>query len=113
MKVVYDGTRSGKITESSGEGYDDLVNMSEHRDEIRTFETETFEAVRERLNREWNLFMPPKPAVDSGLENLQKSEIRKIRAQIKRTLGQFSSGVNSEFHEAGDRLVRLLDNILL
>ena len=113
MKVVYDGTRSGKITESSGEGYDDLVNMSEHRDEIRTFEKETFEAVRERLNREWNLFMPPKPAVDSGLENLQKSEIRKIRAQIKRTLGQFSSGVNSEFHEAGDRLVRLLDNILL
>ena len=115
MKVVYDGTRNGNPMESGREGYDDLVGMSEHSDEIKSFETETFDTVKERLNREWNLFKPPKPAIDSGLENLQKSEIQRIRDQIKRELGKvFVPGnLGSEFHEAGDRLVRLLDNILL
>ena len=115
MKVVYDGTRNGREMVANRDGYDDLVNMSEHTDEIRAFEKETFDEVRQRLNREWNLFKPRKPAVDSGLQNFQISEIRKIRDKISQELAKMPSDgtrLGSEFHEASNRLLGLLDSVL-
>jgi nicotinamide phosphoribosyltransferase len=65
MKVVYDGTKSA-LTSAA---------------EIEKFSNELFDETKARLIKEWELFAPPRPALDTSIVLSQIETRKKVRAR--------------------------------